>query len=126
MVSVEPSCTETTALRVFYHISVLPTWWCLPWGGAELITCFSLHPHSSISIISVLERQCHCYDTQLCRCEVSYSCQSLTNGKTTHPMKFLLCCLDQKKSQSSFHLTGFHKVEVRSHHHHLLLRLEER
>ena len=70
MLSAEPSWTETTMLCVLYHISVLPTWQCLPWG-AEIITYFPLHPHSPVSISSFLERQCHCYDTQLCRCEVS-------------------------------------------------------
>lgn len=71
LLSAEPAAQKLCC--VFYPLC--PSNLVLPSLEAEIITYFSLHPHSSISIISVLERQCHCYGTQLCRCEVNCSCQ---------------------------------------------------
>lgn len=84
----------------------------------------SLCPHSSINITSVSQKQCRCYDTKLCRCGASHSCQSLTSGKRTHPMPLLLHCLQQKSHKQNPIWQGFLKWlhTIIS----LFLRLEER
>lgn len=77
--------------------------------GAEIMSYSSLCPHNSINITSVSQKQCHCYDTKLCRCGASHSCQSLISGKRTHPMPLFLHCLQQKSHKQNPIWQGFLK-----------------